>query len=164
MTQGLSYVLLAGLAIALLAVCWTDVTTRRISNRLNGAIAAGALASWWVAGLSVEDILWRLGVVVACLVVGTALMLRNQMGGGDIKLLAALALWMRPVWFLHLITYTALAGGVLTLGFLIWKRIRGRPVKVPYGVAIAAGGWGVIAADWLPALAGKAHLVALGAG
>ena len=84
LTQGLSYVLLASLAIALLCVCWTDIATRRISNRLNGAVALGALAWWWVAGLPVEEILWRVGVAVACLIVGTGLMLRNQMGGGGI--------------------------------------------------------------------------------
>ena len=38
----------------------------------------------------------------------------RAMGGGDVKLLTALALWIEPLWFLRLLVVMALLGGVLT--------------------------------------------------
>jgi len=63
------------------------------------------------------------------------------MGGGDVKLAAALALWFSPQSTVKFLVVTSLAGGVLTLGVLALHRARrreGRP-EVPYGVAIAFG-------------------------
>lgn len=46
--------LLAALAIALLIAAFTDLHSRRIGNRLNGAIALGAPVFWWASGM----VLW----------------------------------------------------------------------------------------------------------
>ena len=46
---------------------------------------------------------------------------------------------------------TSLAGGVLTLGILVWHRARkreGRP-EIPYGVAIAFGGLTILTQRFL---------------
>ena len=67
----------------------------------------------------------------------------GAMGGGDVKLAAALALWFAPRDTLLLIVIMSLAGGVLTAIVMIEhriKKIEGRP-EVPYGVAIAFGGF-----------------------
>ena len=71
----------------------------------------------------------------------------GMMGGGDVKLAAALALWLSPANTLKFLTLMAIVGGVLTVGILIMHRVRkgpGRP-KIPYGVAIAAGALFVLA-------------------
>ena len=45
----------------------------------------------------------------------------------------------------------SLAGGILTLGFLVWHRAKqreGRP-QIPYGVAIAFGGLAILTQRFL---------------
>jgi prepilin peptidase CpaA len=77
----------------------------------------------------------------------------RAMGGGDVKLLTALALWIQPAWFLKLLVGMALIGGVLTLLMGAWHVARRRKNKlaIPYGVAISAAGLWVIAAQISPA-------------
>ena len=75
----------------------------------------------------------------------------GMMGGGDVKLAAALALWFSPQSTIKFLVLTSLAGGVLTLGILAWhkaKRREGRP-EIPYGVAIAFGGLAILAQRFL---------------
>jgi prepilin peptidase CpaA len=75
----------------------------------------------------------------------------GMMGGGDVKLAAALALWFPPHATLQFIVIMSIAGGLLTLGIVAWhrvKRLGGRP-QVPYGVAIAFGGLAILAQRYL---------------
>ena len=137
-----TYGLLAALAIALLVAAFTDLRSRQISNKLNAAVALGAPLFWWAAGLSLGDVAWQLGVALLALVILAGLFALRWMGGGDVKLLAALALWVKPGDFGLLIIYMAIIGGVLTLVFGAWhiaRRQRDRLV-IPYGIAIAAAG------------------------
>ncbi|MEO5586813.1 MAG: prepilin peptidase [Novosphingobium sp.] len=148
-----TYGLLAALAIALLVAAFTDLRTRQISNKLNAAIALCAPLFWWATGLSLGDIAWQLGVALLALVILAGLFAMRWMGGGDVKLLAALALWVKPAIFLDLIIAMALIGGVLTLAFGAWhiaRRQRDR-LAIPYGVAIAAAALLVLGNAYLPA-------------
>ena len=89
------YLLLGGLAIALLVAAFTDIRRRQIDNWLNAAIAAGAPLYWWASGLSLwPGVAWQLGVAAVTLVVLAGLFAIRAMGGGDVKLLTALALWI----------------------------------------------------------------------
>jgi prepilin peptidase CpaA len=75
----------------------------------------------------------------------------GMMGGGDVKLAAALALWFSPFATVKFLVLTSLAGGVLTLAVLVWHRARnreGRP-EIPYGVAIAFGGLAILTQRFL---------------
>jgi prepilin peptidase CpaA len=75
----------------------------------------------------------------------------GMMGGGDVKLAAALALWFSPSGTVKFLVFTSLAGGVLTLALVAWHRARkreGRP-QIPYGVAIAIGGLAILAQRFL---------------
>lgn len=149
-----SYGLLAVLAIALLVAAFTDLRSRQISNKLNAAIALGAPLFWWASGLSFGDIAWQVGVALVSLVVLAGFFALRWMGGGDVKLLAALALWVQPALFLQLIIAMAIIGGVLTLAFGAWhitRRQRDR-LAIPYGVAIAAAALLVIGQAYLPQL------------
>ena len=50
----------------------------------------------------------------------------GQMGGGDIKLLACLGLWMNFEAAVWLVASTLIAGGVLALGFIATRPLRAR--------------------------------------
>src|SRR5207302_6235288 len=75
----------------------------------------------------------------------------GMMGGGDVKLAAALALWFSPAGTVKFLVLMSIAGGVLTLGILLWHRARsreGRP-QIPYGVAIAFGALAILTQRFL---------------
>jgi len=136
------------LAVMLLMAAWTDIKTRTISNELNAAIAIIAVAYWFVAGDALwPDVAIRIGVAFLLFFLCAALFMLKLMGGGDVKMIAALALWLPFKALMAMLTVMALAGGVITLILLIrqrWRPNAERP-EVPYGVAIAAGGLWVIA-------------------
>jgi prepilin peptidase CpaA len=149
---GFHYVLLGGLAIALLIAAYTDIRSRLITNHLNIAIACGAPLFWLASGLGWTGVAWQLGIALATFVVLTGLFMIRAMGGGDVKLLTALALWIQPLWFLRLLVVMALVGGVLTVALWVWHAAKGRKDKlaVPYGVAISIAGLWVLVAQHLP--------------
>ena len=139
--------LLAILAVLLLFAAVTDLKARIIANRLNLAIALLAPAWWWVSGLEPWPdmaIQAALGVVVFAIFAG--LFALGWMGGGDVKLLGALALWLPLALLLKMLVVMSLAGGVLTLAVVAVHRFRKLETnpEVPYGVAIAAAALWVI--------------------
>ncbi len=154
----ISYGLLGALAIALLIAAFTDIRSRTIHNWLNIAIAVPAPLFWWATGLDLwPGVAMQLGVAVAAFVVLAGLFALGWMGGGDVKLLTALALWIPPEAFLKLLVVMALAGGVLTIVMGAWHVTRRRTERlaIPYGVAIAfAALWviGTEGAAWAGAL------------
>jgi prepilin peptidase CpaA len=150
------YGLVAALAIALLVAAFTDLRSRQIGNWLNGGIAVAAPLFWWASDLSLwPDIALQLGVALGTFAVLAALFAMGAMGGGDVKLLAALALWIEPLPYLNLLMMMALLGGVLTVLFCAWHVARRQRDKlaIPYGVAIAMAGLWVLGTNYLPAAA-----------
>lgn len=137
------YGLVGALAIALLVAAFTDIRRRQIDNWLNAAVALGAPAFWWASGMSVwPDMAMQIGLALVSFLFFTGLFALKQMGGGDVKLLTALALWLTPITFLKLLIMMSIIGAVLTLGFAAWQFTitRKRSVKIPYGIAIASAG------------------------
>jgi prepilin peptidase CpaA len=140
--------LLIALGVTLVIAAVIDVRTFTISNRLNLAVALSAPV-YWVAvalapwpGMAVQ---LAAAAVVFTLLAGAFYV--GMMGGGDVKLAAALALWLPPAGTFRFLVFMSVAGGLLTLGILMVHRINrreGRP-QIPYGVAIAAGGVAVLA-------------------
>jgi prepilin peptidase CpaA len=149
---GLTNLLLLALAATLIVAAVIDMRTFTISNRLNLAVALGAPVYW----LSVALPLWpgmafhlAAGGFVFILLFGA--FCAGMMGGGDVKLAGALALWFPPAQTLKFLLWMSVAGGVLTLVLVAWHRARrgeGRP-KIPYGVAIAIGGLAILAQRFL---------------
>lgn len=155
--------LLLIIAASLLAAAWTDLAVRRIPNALSAAVALAGLALRATDGLAAA----MMTSIAACalfvvLFIGFA---RGVLGGGDVKLATAVALGLPPIDIWGFIVVTALAGGVLSLGYLLahwvaqapavpagraastlarvaaaerWRARRRGPL--PYGVAIAIGG------------------------
>ena len=137
------YGLVGALAIALLVAAFTDIRRRQIDNWLNAAIALSAPVYWWAAGLSLwPDIAIQLGLALGVFVALAGLFALKVMGGGDVKLLTALALWLAPMSFLKLFIVMSLLGAFLTIVTVAWHfmRTRRRDAKIPYGVAIAVAG------------------------
>lgn len=136
------------LAVLLLMAAWTDIKTRTISNELNATIALLGMVFWFIAGETIwPDIAIRVGIALGLFLVCALLFLMKWMGGGDVKMIGALALWLPLQALIAMLTVMALAGGVISAFLLIrqkWRPNAERP-DVPYGVAIAIGGLWVIA-------------------
>ena len=148
------YGLLIALAIALLIAAFTDLRSRQIGNWLTGCVALGAPLFWWANGLHLwPDVAVQLGVALGTLALLAALFRFGAMGGGDVKLLTALALWIEPTPFLDLIVVMSLVGGVLAIVFGAWHiaRRQREKIAIPYGVAIATAGLWVLGTNYLPA-------------
>ena len=144
--------LLVILAAILVIAAVIDVRTFTISNRLNLTVALLAPVYWASVALSP----WP-GVAVQLATGGTVFLVlagafyAGMMGGGDVKLAAALSLWFSPASTVKFLVLMSIAGGVLTLVVLAWHRWRereGRP-EVPYGVAIAFGGLAILTQRFL---------------
>lgn len=106
-----SYALLASLATALLTAAYTDIKRREIDNTLNAAIALAAPIWWLTAGFGWEAIGFQIGLALVTFAIACGLFIAGQMGGGDVKLLTALALWFTPSSFLQLVVLMAILGG-----------------------------------------------------
>ncbi|HKR25635.1 MAG TPA: prepilin peptidase, partial [Allosphingosinicella sp.] len=143
MDTGLALILLAALAAMLLAASWCDLKSRTIPNGLNLAIALAAIPFWWAVGLPLwPDAAIQIGVAALVFGLFAIAFAMGAMGGGDVKLIAALALWLPWQAVLVLVFLMSIAGGVLTLGYLVRHKLAKREEKleIPYGVAIAFGG------------------------
>jgi len=152
--------------LLLLAAAATDITARIIPNRICALLAILAVArlpfsdpSQLMLSIATTALLFA-GLFHLCS--------RGFLGGGDVKLLSALAIGLSVASLLQLLTVMSLTGGVMALLHLVlrrlprpalpqagspflrriyaierWRNLRGAPL--PYGVAIAAGGiWTLI--------------------
>ncbi len=138
----------ACLFLLLTIAIFTDLRSRIIPNWLTALVALLGLWSWIASGMSFwPDMAVRLGQAAVVLGLFAIVFVRGGMGGGDVKLIAGLALWF-PLWtLLSFLIVMSLIGGVLSLIFLAKSRLSPpeSAVEVPYGVAIALAGFWVIA-------------------
>ncbi|MEA3065395.1 MAG: prepilin peptidase CpaA [Sphingomonadales bacterium] len=152
MQGGLSWLFIALLAAALLLAAVGDWRSRTIPNRLNAGIALLAIPYWWSVGLSFwPDVLLQIGLGAAVFGLFAIAFRFGAMGGGDVKMAAALALWLPVAGVVKLLVIMSIAGGVLTVAMLAAHRIAksaGQP-EIPYGIAIAFGGFWLIGERFL---------------
>src|SRR5437773_724411 len=146
--------------LLLLYVATTDIATRLIRNEICLALALLGIAGQLARPMQVAQSLIAAAILLLLL---SVIYTRGWIGGGDIKLLVALAIGLPLAGVVQLLTITALAGGVLALVHLMmrhlpyprlapagsslvrrvyaierWRNLRHAPL--PYGVAIACGG------------------------
>ena len=148
----ISWILLGLLAALLVAAIWFDLRSRTIPNTLNLAIALLAIPFWWATGLSLwPDAAIQLGVGGLVFGLFTIAFALGGMGGGDVKLVAAIALWLPWEAVIVLLVLMSLAGGVLTLAMVARKKLARSEARleIPYGVAIAFGGLWLIGQRFL---------------
>ncbi|UGY13392.1 A24 family peptidase [Bradyrhizobium septentrionale] len=151
--------------LLLLYVATIDVATRLIRNEICLALALLGIVSQFAGPMQVAESLVVAAILFLLLF---AIYTRGAIGGGDVKLLVALAVGLPLTGVIQLLTVTALAGGVLALAHLVmrnlpyprlapagssfarrvyaverWRHLRHAPL--PYGVAIACGGiWTIL--------------------
>jgi prepilin peptidase CpaA len=152
MTSAIPPILLAVLAAMLLVACWCDLKARTIPNMLNLAVALLAIPFWWSIGLALwPDVALQIGVAALVFGLFAIAFALGAMGGGDVKLVAAIALWLPASSVMALLFIMSVAGGVLTLAMLIRHKLArsAAQLEIPYGVAIAFGGLWLISERFL---------------
>jgi prepilin peptidase CpaA len=95
-----------------------DLKQRRIPNLLClllffAGCLARALAGGWVA------LAWGVAAAVLALVLLLYPFARGWLGGGDVKLSAAIGSWLGPLQLLEMLLYAAVAGGLLSLIYIL---------------------------------------------
>ncbi|HWU74101.1 MAG TPA: prepilin peptidase [Sphingomonas sp.] len=135
----LSYVLGGALVLILLAAGIEDARTREIANWKNAAIALMAPAWWWVQGYGWIDVAWQVGIAIGVFALFAGAFHFGWMGGGDVKMIGALALWLPGQTLFFMLMVMSIIGGALTLIMMFdhWRRKAPGVVETPYGVAIA---------------------------
>jgi prepilin peptidase CpaA len=134
----------------------SDIKSYRIPNRASVAIVALYPLHVLFSPVPVD---WLMATSVASLifVAGFTLFVCGLVGGGDVKFLSAAALWAGSAMVPQLLVIMGLAGGALAVGALMVQYARRYHAsgivgvivpdtsiaapKLPYGVAIAAGGF-----------------------
>lgn len=152
MSGEIANALIALLAAMLIVAAVGDIRARIIPNRLNLAIALLAIPYWIASGHAIwPEMATQVALAFGVTALFAGFFAIGAMGGGDVKLLGALALWLPIGSIVKLIVVMSLAGGVLTLVLLLRHRaIRcDRPLEIPYGVAIAFSGFWLIGERFL---------------
>jgi prepilin peptidase CpaA len=151
-----------------LAAC-RDISTRTIPNGVVIIVALASLAARLIVGVSAVGV--SIAAALALFLILLILHARGILGGGDAKLIPAIALGLPLPAISHFVFVTVMAGGILGVLHLIGRwAVRGRrpsapPPRgasllrrvfsaerwriarhgsLPYGVAIACGGIWVI--------------------
>jgi prepilin peptidase CpaA len=118
---------LAGAVICAVAGAVCDVRRKRIPNRLTyGSILLGLWIRLILAGG--RGFIDGLTGGLACGSVFLLFFLVKGMGGGDVKLMAAVGAWAGLGQAVDILIATALAGGILAIGYMIAHRRIGRTV------------------------------------
>ena len=118
--------------VALVAAALTDAATFLIPNRYPGAVALAFV--FYAMGKPAP--VWLYGIAAAALMLaaGALLFERGIFGGGDAKLLSAVALWAGFDQLALMLMVTAISGGLLALAHLSPLR---RLMPVPPGAVPA---------------------------
>jgi prepilin peptidase CpaA len=152
MQGGLSWLLIGLLAAALLLAAIGDWRSREIPNWLNAGIALLAIPFWWSTGLGLwPGVALQLALGVGVFALFAIAFRFGAMGGGDVKMLAAIALWLPLAEVVKLVAIMSIAGGVLTVAMVAAHRMAkaGDQLEIPYGIAIAFGGFWLIGERFL---------------
>lgn len=146
MIEAVRLTLMFAAAGLLIAAAVSDLRRYIIPNWLCATLALLAIPYWLITWkLGGGDLVWTLGVQTGQAFVVFALLallfMFGVMGGGDVKLMAALALWLPLPELLTTAFWISIFGFILAAGLFVRARMRGQPSPdVPYGIAIGAGG------------------------
>lgn len=135
----LSAMLIGTISGLLLLASWKDLTTYRIPNWIPFVIFALFPVYVVVVALPLDQVLRHGLAFGVTLSVGFVLFAWNKVGGGDVKLLATLALWAG--WgmpLVNLLAATTIIGGALSLAILL---CRATPIGTAVNTLFLAWGW-----------------------
>jgi prepilin peptidase CpaA len=155
---------LVGFAALMIAVVVIDFRRLIIPN----PIVVALCALWPLQfGTTPEATLAAAVESVACAAImlagGAILFARGVVGGGDVKLLAAVSLWVGPTAVPKLLLLTALLGGVLAVAFLtpLGTLLSRRGGQSGSAIGAPAMGVGQVPLPYGAAIAGAALVVAI---
>jgi prepilin peptidase CpaA len=141
----------ASFVAAVLAAAGFDLATRRIPDLLSVAIVGAFVMAAPASGVDLVALGRHLLAGAFVFALGALCFSRGWLGGGDVKLLAACAVWLGWDALFPFALATVMAGGVLAVAVLALRRLppdwRERPPLsvlaaergLPYAVAIAVG-------------------------
>lgn len=139
--------------VAMIFAGLRDLTTMTIPNWLTLMLAVVFFAAAAMTSMPLGEIGLHTAVGFATLVIGMILFAQGWIGGGDAKLMAAVALWLGWAQALPYFVVASILGGALTLLILGYRnlplpafvmrhdwalRLHDRAEGVPYGLALAA--------------------------
>jgi prepilin peptidase CpaA len=158
MNDGFTQILAMILAGLLVWAAIVDLRTRTIPDWLNIVVAVMAPLFWWASGIAFyPDAVERICGAFLIFMVFFGMFSLGGMGGGDVKMGGAIALWFTPLATLKFFVITSLAGGFVSIAAWYFhhkiRRLEGK-TEVPYGVAIAFGGLWLLAQRFLNQFAG----------
>jgi prepilin peptidase CpaA len=137
--------------LAVLFAAISDLYSMTISNRISLVLIAGFAVLSLAIGMDFETIGWNVALAGLVLVIGFTLFAFGWVGGGDVKLMSVVTLWLGFGHTLEFMMITALLGGLLTIMLLVTRqfalpvqlmqfnwisRLHSRNEGVPYGVAM----------------------------
>lgn len=144
----------AVLTMFMLLIIYFDLSRYIIPNWICGVLVAlyPAMVLLSPDAPAMNDVAWAVGIALMVFAIGAGMFVMKWIGGGDVKLLAALSLWAGSAATMELVFYTALLGGVLAVALVILRPIVGRYISparagaipralrdqepLPYGLAI----------------------------
>ena len=158
MNGGFTQLLAMVVAALLVWAAIVDLRTRTIPDWVSIVVALMAPLYWWATGIDFyPDAVERICGAILIFVAFFGMFALGGMGGGDVKLGTAIALWFAPLATLMFFVVTSVAGGFVSIGAWIYhhkiRRSEGK-TEVPYGVAIAFGGLWLLAQRFLNQFAG----------
>ena len=157
--------LFVGLFALLIASAYTDLAHGKIYDWVTyPAVGAGLTLNFLIGGISGPGnfnlIAGALGFLLGLAGLGV-FYVSGAMGGGDVKLAAAIGAFIGYRYLLWALFYSALVGGIMAIGLVIWKgrfleSLRGslrflftlrtplsqsgeEPLTIPFGLALVLG-------------------------
>jgi prepilin peptidase CpaA len=128
---------LAGLLILLMTATVYDLKARRVPNALIGVGLIGTL--FVLPTLQVLPLLHAITGGLLGLVLFLPFYAMGWMGAGDVKLLALVGSALGPSALIQSTVYIFIAGGIVTLIYLLARRNEPPTQNIPYAVAISGG-------------------------
>jgi prepilin peptidase CpaA len=146
------WILVVSFPLTVLYAVVPDIRSLKIPNWASIVITATFLPAALLGGIDLATIAIHYGIGAAVLALGTILFALGIVGGGDVKLLAAIAVWIGWEDLGLYLFLVAMTGGALALMIMIIRRFSTIPPRleavpwlgrdpaatqvVPYGVAI----------------------------
>ena len=152
-----SWLLYTVAAVYPLALAWamlSDLRRFEIPNAVPILLLAGYLVASLVHGTDALVILRQCGIGAVALTIGFGLFALKIVGGGDVKLVAAIVPWLAPAQIPSFLFWMALVGGLIALVIVALRRVPALSAtsgsewfrqlrdggKIPYGLAIGCAG------------------------
>ncbi len=139
--------------LIMLIAAVSDLMTMKISNFLSAGLLLAFLLVAFLTKMPMQTLLWSLGCGFMMLAITFGMFAMGWVGGGDAKLVSAIAIWMGWSLLMPYLLVASVFGGILTLVLLMFRRFRlpgflanrewalrlHKPRGgIPYGVALAA--------------------------